>query len=43
MDFTCRPLKDIIYIDPTGFDSDKDLEYWLQLCLDFNPVAKSSN
>ncbi len=42
MDFTGRPMKGYVFVTPEGFDSDKDLEYWLQLCLDFNPLAKAS-
>jgi hypothetical protein len=42
MDFTGRPMKGYVFITPEGFDTDKDLEYWIQLCLDFNPLAKSS-
>lgn len=42
MDFTGRPLKGFVFIDPTGIDMDKDLEYWIQLCLDYNPKAKAS-
>lgn len=42
MDFTGRPMKGYVFITPDGFDSDADLDYWLQLCLDFNPLAKSS-
>lgn len=42
MDFTGRPMKGYVFVEPNGIDSDKDLAYWLQLCLDFNPKAKSS-
>lgn len=42
MDFTGRPMKGYVFVNPDGFDLDKDLEYWIQLCLDFNPKAKSS-
>ncbi|WP_074405596.1 MULTISPECIES: TfoX/Sxy family protein [Aquimarina] len=42
MDFTGRPMKGFVFVTPDGFDLDKDLEYWVQLCLDFNPFAKSS-
>ena len=42
MDFTGRPMKGYVFVTPDGFDLDKDLEYWIQLCLDFNPLAKSS-
>jgi hypothetical protein len=42
MDFTGRPMKGYVFIGPEGIDADSDLEYWLQLCLDYNPLAKSS-
>ena len=29
-------------VDPKAIDLDSDLEYWVQLCLDYNPKAKSS-
>jgi hypothetical protein len=42
MDFTGRALKGYIYVTPEGYDLDEDLEYWIQLCIDFNPQAKQS-
>jgi hypothetical protein len=42
MDFTGRPMKGFVCVDPIGIDSYKDLEYWIQVCLDFNPKPKSS-
>jgi len=42
MDFTGRPMKGYIFVTPDGFDTDQDLSYWIDLCLDFNPVAKAS-
>jgi len=42
MDFTGRPMRGYVFITPEGFDSDKDLSYWLDRCLDFNPEAKAS-
>ncbi len=42
MDFTGRPMKGYIFVTPDGFDTDKDLCYWLDLCLAFNPSAKAS-
>jgi hypothetical protein len=42
MDFTGKILKGFLLVDPIGIDMQKDLEYWIQLCLDFNPRAKSS-
>ncbi len=42
MDFTGRSMKGFVFVEPEGIDMDADLEYWVQLCLDFNPKAKSS-
>jgi TfoX/Sxy family transcriptional regulator of competence genes len=42
MDFTGRPLKGYIMVAPSAIDLDEDLDEWIQLCLDFNPRAKSS-
>lgn len=42
MDFTGRPMKGYLFVTPDGFDADEDLEYWLGLCLAFNPHAKAS-
>ncbi len=42
MNFTGRPMKGFVFIEPEGIDMDEELEYWIQLCLDFNPKAKSS-
>ena len=42
MDFTGRPMKGFVFVEPEAIDSDKDLEYWVELCLDFNPKAKRS-
>ncbi len=42
MDFTGRPMKGYIFITPDGFDMDDDLKYWIELTLEFNPLAKAS-
>lgn len=42
MDFTGRPMKGYLFVDEIGYDLDDDLEYWINLCLKFNPKAKSS-
>lgn len=42
MNFTGRPLKGFVFVDATGTDTDEDLDYWIELCLEFNPRAKSS-
>jgi len=42
MDFTGRPMKGYVFVTPDGFDTDDDLAHWIQLCIDFNPLAKAS-
>lgn len=42
MDFTGRPMKGYLMISPLGYDLDDDLDYFLNLALEFNPLAKSS-
>ena len=37
-----REYKGYGYISPDGIRSKKDFEYFVNLCLDFNPRAKSS-
>lgn len=42
MNFTGKTMKGYVFVTEEGFRKDKDLYRWLQLCLDFNPLAKSS-
>lgn len=42
MEFTGKPMKGYVFITEQGFNTAKKLDYWLQLCLDFNPKAKKS-
>jgi hypothetical protein len=42
MNFTGRSMKGFVFVEPEGIDLDDDLDYWVELCLDFNPKAKSS-
>jgi TfoX/Sxy family transcriptional regulator of competence genes len=42
MNFTGRPMKGYVFVEAEGYDLDDDLEYWVQKCLDFNPLAKAS-
>lgn len=37
-----RPMVGYLFIQPNGYDNDKDLEFWIQKCLEFNPKAKAS-
>ena len=36
MDFTGKPMKGYVYVDPAGFESDSDLNKWVGLCIRFN-------
>jgi hypothetical protein len=40
MDITGKPLKGFVFVDDVGFDEDVDLEYWINLAMAFNPLAK---
>lgn len=42
MDFTGKPMKGYVFVYPEGFDTDDQLEYWVDLALAFNPLAKKS-
>ena len=42
MDFTKRPMKGFLYVEPIALDLDVDLKIWIQYALDYNPKAKSS-
>lgn len=35
MDFTKKPLKGFVYVDPKGFEVDGDLRGWVDIGLDF--------
>ncbi|MDB4835207.1 TfoX/Sxy family protein [Cyclobacteriaceae bacterium] len=41
MNFTGKSMKGFVFVDQYAIDLDDHLEYWVQLCLDFNPYAKS--
>jgi len=42
MDFTGRPMPGYVFINPDGTNSQTQLQYWIGLALDYNPLAKSS-
>ena len=42
MDFNGRTLKGFLLVESIGIRSDKDLLYWIELSLDFNPKAKAA-
>lgn len=42
MDFTGKPMRGFVFVNPTGTKTARDLNYWLDLALDFNKRAKAS-
>jgi TfoX/Sxy family transcriptional regulator of competence genes len=42
MDFTGKVMKGFLFVDDHAVDMDKDLEYWVDLCMKYNPKAKAS-
>ena len=42
MDFTNRPMIGYVLIDDSGMKSSKELDYWINLSLEFNKKAKAS-
>lgn len=42
MDFTGRPMRGFVFVEPKGTASAADLRSWISLALEFNPRAKSS-
>lgn len=43
MDFTGKPMKGYVFVEEEGFRSDRELEYWIALCVRFNANAKASS
>lgn len=37
-----KEFRGYCYVEPTGFNSKRDFEYWINLCLEFNARAKAS-
>lgn len=42
MEFTGKAMKGFVFVTENGLRNRQSLDYWLQLCLDFNPKAKRS-
>ena len=42
MDFTKRPMKGFIMIDEYGMKSESEFDFWINMAINFNPLAKSS-
>lgn len=39
MDFTGRPMKGFLFVGPEGFDTDRQLEEWIGLGIEFAEAA----
>lgn len=42
MNFTGKTMKGFVFVSEEGTDTQKGLEYWVGLALEFNPRAKAS-
>lgn len=40
-DVTNRPLKGFVIVEASAVDSDKSLAKWIEICLEYNPIARS--
>lgn len=40
MDFTGKVMKGFVFVYPEGFDTDKDLDFWVKKALEFNALAE---
>jgi TfoX/Sxy family transcriptional regulator of competence genes len=41
MDFTGKPMKGYVFVDPSAIDMDSELDYWIELCIEFNKTLKA--
>lgn len=42
MDFNGKIMKGYVFVNDEGLRTKEDFDYWMRLCLDFNPKAKAS-
>lgn len=42
MDFTGKPMRGYVFVEEEVLNTKKQLDYWVQLALTFNKIAKSS-
>jgi hypothetical protein len=40
MDFTGNVMRGFLFIDPEGFDSEEDLDFWVEKALEFNSLIQ---
>lgn len=42
MDFTGKPMRGYVFVSQDGMKTKKQLDYWINLCLEFNKKAKAA-
>jgi len=42
MQFSGKPMAGMVFVSEDGMRSHADFEYWINLCLAYNPLAKAS-
>jgi TfoX/Sxy family transcriptional regulator of competence genes len=42
MDFTGKPMKGFVFVDKEVLRTNKQLQYWIHLALEYNKIAKAS-
>ena len=42
MRFSGKPMAGMVFVSAEGMRSKSDFDYWINLCLDYNPHAKAS-
>lgn len=42
MDFNGKPMNGYLFVSAEGIDMEKDLRFWIDQCLQYNPTATSS-
>lgn len=42
MDMKGKPMKGYLLVGEEGFRNQNEFDYWVKLCLEFNPIAKAS-
>lgn len=40
--YTGKALNGFVFLEPEAYQSEEKLNFWLDKCLDYNPIAKSS-
>jgi len=37
-----KPMVGYLFIEPEGYETDSQMSFWMEKCLDYNPKAKAS-